>query len=69
MNFAVRLQSVQAENFADTTSPTSRFQMTIFREQQENANLFEITDSDVEESQIPSSILSDDEENDDVDIE
>ena len=44
-------------------------QMTIFSGQQDTTNPFEITDSDVEESQFPGNILSDDEENDDVDIE
>ena len=44
-------------------------QMTIFSEQQSTANPFEITDSDVEESQFRGNILSDDEENDDVDID
>ena len=44
-------------------------QMTIFSEQQNTANPFEITDSDVEESQFPGNILSDEEENDDVDID
>ena len=43
--------------------------MTIFSGQQDTTNPFEITDSDVEESQFPGNILSDDEENDDVDIE
>ena len=43
-------------------------QMTIFSEQQNTANTFEITDSDVEDAQFPSNILSDDEEGD-VDVE
>ena len=43
-------------------------QMTIFSEQQNTANAFEITDSDVEDAQFPGNILSDDEE-DDVDVE
>ena len=42
-------------------------QMTIFSEQQNTANAFEITDSDVEDAQFPGNILSDDEE-DDVDV-
>ena len=44
-------------------------QMTIFSKQQSTANPFEITDSDVEESQFPGNILSDGEENDDVNID
>ena len=43
-------------------------QMTIFSEQQNIANTFKITDSDVEDAQFPGNILSDDEE-DDVDVE
>ena len=43
--------------------------MTILNEQQDTANPFEISDFYVEDSQFPTSILSDDEENDDVDIE
>ena len=43
--------------------------MTIFSGQQDTTNPFEITDSDVEESQFPGNILSDDEKNDAVDIE
>ena len=43
--------------------------MTIFSEQQDTANPFEFTDSEVEESQFPGNILSDDEKNYDVDIE
>ena len=43
-------------------------QMTIFSEQQNTANAFEITNSDVEDAQFPGTILSDDEE-DDVDVE
>ena len=43
-------------------------QMTIFTEQQNTANPFEITDFDVEDAQFPGNILSDDEE-DDVDVE
>ena len=43
-------------------------QMTIFSEQQNTTNAFEITDSDVEDAQFPGNILSDDEE-DDVDVE
>ena len=42
-------------------------QMTIFSEQQNTANAFEITDSDVEDAQFPGNILSDAEE-DDADI-
>ena len=42
--------------------------MTIFSEQQNTANAFEITDSDVEDAQFPGNILSDDEE-DGVDVE
>ena len=42
-------------------------QMTIFSEQQNTANAFKITDSDVEDVQFPGNILSDDEE-DDVDV-
>ena len=44
-------------------------QMTIFSGQQSTANPFEITDSDVEESQFPGNILSDDDEIDDVNID
>ena len=43
-------------------------QMTIFSEQQNTANAFEITSSNVEDAQFPGNILSDDEE-DDVDVE
>ena len=43
-------------------------QMIIFSEQQDTANPFEITDSDIEESQFSGNILSADEENDEVDI-
>ena len=43
--------------------------MTVLSEQQDTANPFEITDSDVEESQFLGNILSDDKENDIVDIE
>lgn len=42
-------------------------QMTIFSEQQNTVNPFEITDSDVEDAQFPGNILSDDEE-DDIDV-
>ena len=42
--------------------------MTIFSEQQNTANAFEITDSEVEDAQFSGNILSDDEE-DDVDVE
>ena len=42
--------------------------MTIFSEQQNTANAFEITHSDVEDAQFHGNILSDDEE-DDVDVE
>ena len=43
-------------------------QMNIFSEQQNTANAFEITDSDVEDAQFPGNILSNDEEGD-VDVE
>ena len=43
-------------------------QMAIFSEQQNTANAFEITYSDVEDAQFPGNILSDDEE-DGVDVE
>ena len=43
-------------------------QMTIFSEQQNTANTFEITDSDVEDAQFPGNILSGDKE-DDADVE
>ena len=43
-------------------------QMTIFSEQQNTANAFEITDLDVEDAQFPGNILSGDEENG-VDVE
>ena len=36
--------------------------MTIFSEQQDIANPFQITDSDIKKSQFPGNILSDDEE-------
>ena len=42
--------------------------MTIFSEQQNTANAFEITDSDVEDAQFPGNILPGDGE-DDVDVE
>ena len=42
--------------------------MTIFSEQQNTANTFDITDSDVEDAQFPGNVLSDYEE-DDVDLE
>ena len=43
--------------------------MTLFSELQNSTNLFEITDSDVEEAQFPDNILSDDEEDDDLVID
>ena len=43
-------------------------QMTIFSEQQNTTNAFEIADSNVEDAQFPGHILSDDEE-DDVNVE
>ena len=43
--------------------------MTLFSELQNSTNLFEITDSDVEEAQFPDNILSDDKEDDDLVID
>ena len=43
-------------------------QITIFSEQQNTANAFEIIDSDVEDAHFPGNILSDD-EGDDVKVE